>query len=89
MAPLRASIKLLKGTFEKYMPPIKETAFPVKHTRIYMKRGEDDNTEAELLFGCQDDFPWNVIPILEFEDAEAANASRIPIMTTLTTSPSL
>lgn len=71
---------------------IKETAsatFPVKHTHIYMKRREDDNTEAELLFGSQDTFPWNVIPILELEDAEAANASRIPITATLTTSPSL
>ncbi|KIM94090.1 hypothetical protein OIDMADRAFT_60927 [Oidiodendron maius Zn] len=61
--------------FEKNQVPIlKKTAgdaFPIKHTRIYLQRSEEGDCPADIIFGNQDDFTFDAIALLEFEDASA------------------
>lgn len=44
-------------------------AFPVSHTRIYIKRSEEGDNPAEVLVGSQDQFNFDGIALMEFEDA--------------------
>lgn len=46
--------------------------FPTSHTRMYVKRSEEPGYPADIIVGEQEDFPFDGISIIEFEDEAAA-----------------
>jgi hypothetical protein len=58
--------------FESHqIPLLKETAgdaFPVSHTRMYLKRSEDGDCAADVLRGTQDDFKFDGVVLMQFAD---------------------
>jgi hypothetical protein len=66
-----------KAHFEKNHIPLIQSlagnAFPVKHTRMYITREADANGDypAQVIMGKQEDFDYDAIAQMEFEDAAA------------------
>lgn len=65
--------------FENLMPTIaKHTAktFPVSHTRHYIKRSEEGDCPAEVAVGTQENFKFDTVCVIEFDDKESVDKFR-------------
>ncbi|KAB8345949.1 hypothetical protein FH972_023001 [Carpinus fangiana] len=47
--------------------------FPLAHQRIYLKRSEEGDNPADVLVGGQEDFPFDAVVLMEFEDKAHAD----------------
>ena len=68
-----------ESAFENMMPTIaKHTAktFPVSHTRHYIKRSEEGDCPAEVAVGTQEEFKFDTVSLIEFEDKESVDKFR-------------
>jgi len=71
------SPKAFQDHFEKnempYLRQIAGDTFPIKHTRYYLKRAEEEGNEADLVRGEQTDFTFDAVVLLEFTEKEHAD----------------
>lgn len=66
------SSAVFQSYFESHrIPVLKRTAgdtFPVSHTRMHLKRSEDGNCDTDMLRGMQDNFKFDGVVLMQFED---------------------